>query len=402
MARADNEKIVAIAISVFLSFGLWLYVMGQTNPMKDRTIDNIPVELTNIDNVTDSNFAIIPGQNYSITVTLTGRTFDIAKIDNKNIKAVADLSGYLKKGDNNIPVKIVDLPSNIKLANKYEYPSIIVKLDSLGEKSVPVSVNITGTIKEGYGAMTPILKPSDVLVSGPASYVAQVESVIAQINLNDAYKDISGIIPLKAVDKDGKQISNVTINPRDVSVSIPIKSSKVVPVVVKTTGKLKSNKVLKSIKPEKDFVVIVGEARDLDKVTEIETVPYDITNIATSGTLSVPLKVPANIKVENNVDSINVEFIVENKLDKEITLPVGIINEKDEFSYIISNTDITAILSGAESVISPIDNKSISAYVDVSGLAEGEHSLPVKIASPQGVDIVSITPQKIGVTINKK
>ena len=52
-------------LSVFLAIVLWTVVIGGENPIKDRTIHAVPVELKNLDSLADHNLAIAGHETYT-------------------------------------------------------------------------------------------------------------------------------------------------------------------------------------------------------------------------------------------------------------------------------------------------------------------------------------------------
>ncbi|WDC83616.1 hypothetical protein PL321_13355 [Caloramator sp. mosi_1] len=118
MAVKDKQQIMAVTASIFIAFILWLYVMGEKNPVLVRTIEDIPVTLYNTENVVRSNLVMLPEQNFTINLTIKGRALDVFKVTKDDFKVEADMGGYLKRGDNNIPVEIKESPKVLKLSVK--------------------------------------------------------------------------------------------------------------------------------------------------------------------------------------------------------------------------------------------------------------------------------------------
>jgi YbbR domain-containing protein len=402
MAKKNKQQIMLSIFSLFIAFILWLYVMGDKNPIQIRVIENVPVSLVNTENITQANLVLVPNQTFTVNLTVTGRALDVFNAVPSDFKVEADMSGYLKKGDNNIPVEIKETPKGVSVVNKNGYPYIRVKLDSLIDKSVPVTVNVAGKVKEGFQHIPPILRPTEVIVSGPASYVNSVSSVVGQIDITGNYTTVNGSIPVKPVDKDGKVVPYVEVDPKYIDVSISIKPSKEVPIVVKTTGEITGNKAIKSIIPKVTKVVIIGDKEVIDKIRSIETVPYNISNLRYSVTKELLLDIPSNVTILDNIRSVNVDFVVEDIVERTFSVPITLINENTEYSYTLSDTNVSITVSGAESVLNSIGNSDFTAVVDVKDLAEGDHVALVKTTIPEIVKLKDTSPQKVAIKIAKK
>jgi YbbR domain-containing protein len=158
---------------------------------------------------------------------------------------------------------------------------------------------------------------------------------------------------------------------------------------------------LKKINQSATKVVIVGDKKDLDKVKEIETIPYDISKITSTHTDTLSLNLPEGIQVFQGISTLTVEFVVENIIESTVRIPINVINPREGYSYSNSVPDVSLTLRGAESVINSFDTSSISAIVDVNNLDVGQHNIDFKINLPSGVSVVKKVPDKISVTITK-
>lgn len=402
MDYKDKEQIMAIIASLFIAFVLWLYVMGEKNPIQTKVIQNVEVNLVNTENIEQSNLALMPNQNFTVDLTVTGRALDVYNAKPEDFRLEADMGGYLKKGDNNIPVEVKSTPKGVQVVNKNGYASIKVKLDLLVEKTVPITINITGSTKAGYGYVKPVIRPTEALISGASTYVNSVTSAYGQIDISNAQSDITSSIPIKVLDKEGRIVQNVTVEPKFIDVFVPVKLSKTVPVVVKTKGELPKDKVLKAIKSSNETLMILGDANILKKINSISTVEIELSNITSSVTKDVPLNIPKDIDVFGGIKSINVDFIVENKVEKTIRVPIEFINKNNDYTYSFEKEYVEVTFSGAESIMKEIGQEDFNVSVDLKDLGEGTYNLPIKLQSPSYIQVKSQNIEKVLVTIQKK
>lgn len=404
MARKSKQEITAIVFSLLLAFVMWIYAMTDKNPMESRNVNNIPVQLVNTEAVEQYKLALSPEQSFTVNLVVKGKALDIYNADPASYNIVADLSNIasLKKGDNIIPVDIVTPPPGITVENKPGVPyQIKVKLEALETKSIGVNINLKGSVKEGYGYLEAITKPSEVLVRGPESQVNLVNSIIGEFSINGKSNDVNGSVGIIPVDKDGNEVKYVSMASSVVDVSVPVKPAKEVDLVVKTTGELPGNKVLKKINQSDNKVMIIGDKKYLDKVKEIETVPYDLSKITSTHTDILSLNLPEGIDVSKGTNTVNVEFVVENTIENTIRIPINIINPRDGYNYSTSVPEVSLTLRGAESIINSLNTESISAIIDVNNLDTGQHNLGLVINVPNGVSIAKTVPDKVSVTITK-
>lgn len=405
MARKSKQEIMAIIGALLLAFVMWIYAMAAKNPTETKTVSNIPVQLINVEALAKHGLALDPEQNFVISLDIEGKALDVYSANNPNyFKVVADLNSAIQlgKGENNIPIEIQDLPKGVQIDNPTGIPYYIkVKLEKLEKKSVPVTINLTGTPKKGYGSLEAIKTPTEIVVTGPESLVNSVSSIVGEIDINTKASDAHGSIVIKPLNKDGEEVKNVTMERQVVDVTVPIKLAKEVEIIVKTKGRLDDNKVLRKMNPTIKKVTILGDRKYLDKVDEIQTVVYDISTISSTITDTISLNLPEGIDVFQGISTVDVEFIVENKQESSIKIPVNLINSNSEYNYSTSIADINVFFEGAESLVNAVDVEDINATVDVSNLGEGQHNLTIKLTLPNGIELVKATPEKVVVTISK-
>lgn len=405
MARKSKQEITAIIACVMLAFIMWIYAMTAKNPLDNQTVDNIPVQLINTEVLEQFDLALSPEQNFTVSLDIKGKVLDLASATNpERFSVVADFNNapVLRKGENTIPIDIIAFPNGIQIENptKLQY-SIKVKLEALEEKSIPVKINLVGSVMEGYGYLEPISKPNEMLVRGPESVVNSVKIIEGQIDITDKSDNYTRSIGIRPLDKDGKEVKYVTLGSKVVDVSVPIKPAKEVNVVVKTTGEIPGNKVLKKINQSQEKIIILGDKTYLDKVKEIETLTFDLSTIRSTHKDTLSMKLPEGIDIFSGTNTVNVEFVVENILESTISIPINIINPRGGFSYSTSVPDISITLRGAESILSTLNTDSISAIIDVNGLDEGQHSMGFEVNLPSGLAVTKRTPDKVTVTISK-
>ena len=135
-------------ICVLLSFGLWLYISNVENPLRTYELKNIPVELINEDSLTNSKFAIVNKQQFTVDLKLEGPSSEVVKVKKEDFKIIADMSTYaLKNGENTIPVQIINYPENINIKNN-GFLGIKVNLEELVQKEFTIKSKVKVTYKE--------------------------------------------------------------------------------------------------------------------------------------------------------------------------------------------------------------------------------------------------------------
>jgi YbbR domain-containing protein len=396
-----NEIIIKITC-IIAAFALWFYISNTENPAMDHVIKNVPVSLVNEERLSESNLALLPEQDLSVSLTVKGTLASVYSSQKDQFNIVADLNYYaLKKGENKIPVILKNSPNDIQILNK-DNLFITLYLDDVVEKSVPVKVSLSTKIKDGFEEFAPTSKPDSVIVSGAATYVDKVAYVEAQVTLNSYTSDLNKKATLIAKEANGDSISEdyVTIKPSNVDVSVPVNVIKTAKVNIKTTGTLGNNLQLVSITSNPAEVKYAHNVSNSIDITEIDTETIDLSKIKSSNAvLTVKLKSVSNIHLVDSDGTVTITVKADSLLNKKLSIPITVINDS-AYNYNLGITSKEITLQGFESIINKINAGNIKLVLDMSkAVGEGEQTLPLSIENlPDG--ITSSKPDELSILVN--
>lgn len=385
---------------VIAAFSLWFYIInvGDSEVTRQVTVSVNPI---NIESVTERKLAILPGQKFSVTLNVKGSPADI-ELYKDQFKVVADMSMYaLSKGEIRIPVRIDRQPVNVTILNSGAY-YVKVNFDDYMEKTVSVKVNLQGKVKDGFYAFSQNIEPREVVVSGPAKFVSQVTAVSAQQNIDNTDKDLDVTLPLKAVDAKGEEVENVTLDQHNVKISVPVKRTKTVGIKVTTKGKINNDLYLRSLTPNPEKVDIAG-GDVINSIANLETEPIDLSTITESKTISIKILNREGITLLDSDGTINVKVVVEKIVQQSFQLNIGMNNLNEAYNAELDIKKTTIKISAPESVMNGIKSENFSCSIDLASVnTEGQHSVQVNAAIPEGTERVSLSPQTVKVTLKKK
>lgn len=410
MERKRKNQIIIKLCCFIAAFALWLYISYTDNSIITQTVKNVKVELVNTDSLEERKLVELPKGGYVINLKITGLASDVRAVANRpeTFKVVADISKYsLKKGENKIPVEKVIEPNNVKVldtANMW----IVVDLDDLVERTVPVKAEKDGKPKEGFNAFDPVVKLSEVSVKGAAKYVNKVAYGIAKAKIDGLSSDATRILPINLVDSSGNPVEGVKASKEYAEVTIPIKKVKTVGIKIVTKGNIIKDILLKGLSAEPDKVDIAGTDEALSEIDSLSTEPIDLSKISLTtlqnGFMEVKLIYPNNIKLISSNGTVKVKLDGGKIGQKSINIDVQYKNLKDIYTVNPDKTTVTLVISGEESVLNNLKNEDFSAYIDFAAAVEGQNiEMPIILGNlPQGATKVSVSAEKIKVTIAKK
>lgn len=403
MVRKSRQQLIIKICCVIAAFVLWLYTSNDETVNKTYKMTNIPIEIVNEDVLIESGLILLPNQDFTTSLRITGTPAEVYSVTPKEFKIVADIGAYaLKKGGNKIPINIVKKPNrNINIINDGAM-WITISVDDYVEKSFTIKPKINGESKNGFYKEAPIITPATVVVSGAKEYMDSVEEVFAEIRMDNADKNVNLLANTKAVDKTGREIPEVQLSPKFVDVVVPIQKTKQVGINIKTKGELNANYILKSINPKVDKVVITGEPKALVGIDKLETEPIDLSILTSEKTdVKLNLILPQGIKLVQAKQHIDTQIILDKVIQKNINLSINMKNLEEGASAKLQKDSVSIVISGGKNILNSLTSSNIECFVNLQALDEGEYTIPVIIELPTGVTKISQNVEFVKVNISK-
>lgn len=422
--KSKTENIIVKICCIIASFALWLYIFNIENPIKEQKI-TVPVNIVNKESMNELELALMPKEVNTVTLIIKGNVKDIYSVKAEDFKVEADLNSFgLKKGENKIPVKVKKSPGSIKIVNEENLWTKIT-LDKLKSKTVPIKIKVTGTPKDGYAALNPIIKEETATIYGTETYINKVKEVVGKCNIEGKSSEIKTNISLQAKTYDGDIINEVSVEPSKVYVKIPLTRIKRIPVNMRLSEDISNNKNIESITPLQSEVEISGEEEVIQNIKYIDTEMININSIKigqeniesnlvvpkgvilVSGNNTIKLKVKFKViedkkEDEKNKDKDKEENKEDKIIEKKATKDINIINEPKDKEVLLSQSNVTINMKGNKDVIDKINVNNIKCYVDLKNVSLGENIVKVIVDMGDNKIDYSVNLDSIKVTVKEK
>lgn len=393
--RNWHLKLGALALATVLYTG-FVY----SGSFSEQTFSGVPVEAVNL-----------PSAAYPLTQNLG--TVDVryrlaadaaSRVTVESFAVTVDLAEYdmdLAPEPQALPISVRSLADGVEVLN-YTPTTVAVALDRLGQREVPVVVE-RGEVPEGLSIGTPRLSDRTVVATGPESQLGRVERAVARVQIFDSGIDIQRQVDLVPVDVDGAQVPSVELEPATVTVEIDVRAvetSKTVPVRPLTSGSVAEGFEMVAISAEPSVVTIFGLPDDLAQVEEVSTVPIGIAGLTQANEFDAELTLPEGTRLAAGTDPVVVTIEVQASVATRTILLGVVCQGADEgFACLPQQEQVAVLVSGPAAVLADLDIASLSVVVDVGGLDPGQHQLTPSIGLPDGVELVSISPSAVPVTL---
>lgn len=392
---ASNSALMAL--SLILAVLAWVVAVEEGDPtVEERYSQVIPVTLSNMPEgmVVLEEFA----EHVQVTVRAPQSVWNALEID--DFVATVDLTD-VGAGTHRVPIQLTLDRQPAQIVSDPEY--VTVQLEPEAEQTVPVRVQVEGEPTLGYIMHTLIVTPSQVMVNGPSTYVAQVVEAVAEVSVQDVNTDVGGEFQLRAVDREGQPVSHVTLARQLADVHIPLELSlyyRSLVVRVTLKGQFTPGYRITEIFVDPPSVTVFGSPGVIAALPGyIETVPIDLEGANADVVGRPALNVPANVSVvldEQPLVRVSIEPI-QSSATQVITPELQ--GLEPGFTATVSPETVAVILSGPMPLLETLEADDVRLVLDLFDLSAGTHQIEPRIVAPEGVTAQSINPATVQVEI---
>jgi len=336
--------------------------------------------------VTDNIQELVPSVDMVIEVTQANYERATAAIYNPHF----ELTQITSEGENTL--NIVYSSQAYGQVISCEPNTVTVHAERYITRRVPVVVELSGTMPEGYYLKSYKADPLSLSVSGPQNLVSTVTRVVVHLDQSDLSGErpsdrMSLAIELQqsdgtTVNSEKLTVTNQSVITNSLIVETELSPLKSLPLDAKAfvTGTPAEGYKLKHIELAEESIPVAGASEILDALTVITTdAPLDITDATESMSGYVRLRrltgIDSTLPTEIGVTAVIEEETLTRRLQ---ALSIGVRGQTSQKVTLMP--DVTNVaFTGPYSFIKELDGKSVSLYVDVTGLEEGTHVLPLQI-----------------------
>ncbi|MDR0859220.1 MAG: hypothetical protein LBN97_09350, partial [Oscillospiraceae bacterium] len=184
--------------SVLFAFAIWLYVANVENKDIEQQISNIAVNYIGEDALLSSKNYIVTGkESPTVTITFYGKRNVINRLLSADLTATVDLSMVNAKGAVNCAYT-VNYPSNVRpdeIIEARRVPTnVIVRVDEVVTKEIPVRGNLEGNVAVGYIAEKPIVTPAVLNIRGPKTRLDEISFALVTAAREDLSENLAAVV----------------------------------------------------------------------------------------------------------------------------------------------------------------------------------------------------------------
>lgn len=403
-----NRPNVLIYVSLICAVGVFLLVDSQVITLTETDAKIIKDQSVEI-NYNEEAY-VLEGIPENVDITLIGSKSAIYLATQLGEhKVTLDLSNY---GVGTYKVDLRYNHSGEAVDYKLDPSTVTIKISEKVSEVKPLSYDLLNEDKlDSKLSISNIkLDNSEIIVKSSQEILDKVAVVKAlvdasQIDTKDSGKFTIESATLVAYDELGNKLDNIEMVPSKVSAEVTVDSYHATkPVNIITTGEMKSGKAIASISSSVSEVEVYGEKSVVDAIDAIET-SLDISTIDSEKSISVNLIKPNGVRYLSQSNT-NVKISIGDQVQRKIEgLKVRQEGLGEGLSAGASSKDqtIDVIVKGVDSVVNKdISDTDIYAYVDLTGLKAGTHTVKVMARISDQRVTVQVVQTEITVKITQK
>ena len=418
ISRILGSRAFLMALSLLTAVVFWSILVASDGTLtREKTFQNVAVSVTGESTlksrgyiVMDDLDSLISGVKLTVEVTQS----NYSRVSGTSYNPHIDLTQVTGEGEN-----VLNVAFSSQLYGPVvscEPSSVRVNVERYITRRVPVVLETSGGLP-GYYLDSAKTDPTMLSVSGPQSLVSQVARAVASIDVSllsgERRSDRNSVqIRLQyaagnTVESDLIEITNQTVLTDTVVVETELVPMREVPLEVESlvTGEPAEGYELLEVTVSQESLLIAAADEVLDAITVLTTdQPLSIEGATQDVTGTVRLRRPTGIENTVPYDVTVTARIGETTAQRTLRqVQVEVDGLDDSLRVSLSREKQTVQLTGPYTFINGLSQSDVRLFVDVNGLGEGTHVVPVQISIDNAPEFAcALSSPEITVTIRAR
>ncbi len=394
-----RRDLALFATAAGLALVIWFVITDSENVTVTEPLGfALPVQAVNI----PSDLAVA-SRVPPVVIEIAGREDDVGRATPDDFVATVDLTG-LPPGAHEIAVNIRSRDEDVTVRS-VQPQSVVVILESVVSRQVPVAVEIENSPPLGFDVGAPVTAESLVTVSGIPQLVRLVDTAVARIDIRGATVTVDATVSLQARTSTGAAVGQVQISPPSIEVEVPVEQAvfrRAVAVTPRIHGEPAPGFRVRSISVEPVTAVVVGTLADLEAAGSATTEPVEISDRRSDLRASAVVVPPSGLTLEQPGLTVIVTVgLAPFTVEAVFPVPVEVTGLGGGLSVSLAPRRVAVRVRGPAPDIAELDASSFRVTVNAIGVQPGVHTEAVQVAFSGDLDIVSVAPREVTLVVER-
>ncbi|MDE2746040.1 MAG: CdaR family protein [Chloroflexota bacterium] len=399
MRRAAQEATLLVTV-VVLALVVWFVIADAENrEIETRLGFSLQVEVIDL----GSNLVIV-GDPLPVSVTVVGREDDVESARPEHFKATVSLRNRVA-GRHSLPVRVEAVEGDVRVRAVLPETAVVVIQETV-EREVPVIVEASNPPPLGFRVGAPEVLPDSAVVSGIASEVEAVDSLVARLDLGGATVSVERSVILEARTAGGGAVTQIVVNPRFAQVRVPIEQElfrRTASVLPDIAGTPAEGFRVRAVRVSPSTVDVLVSVDVLDDETRVLTQPVDISGVDGNVSTAVQLVFADGASAAGDSDTTaRVDVLIE-PIITSVRLPIVVetFAVRDGLELALARpASVHVTLRGPVVLISGLNGPLEPIRVNLGSFPAGLHQIDLSWTPPDGIELVELSPARLTVTLS--
>ena len=400
-----DDRRIRLALAVLGAVIAWMVVTIIVQPGTTNMIYNVPVDYTYDSSAyTSRGLSIVSAEDKTVNLKLSGDGYTIGGLAASDFVVYPDWSSVRDSGEKNLRLLVRganSLLNGITVTIDGSDNTVDVVFDVVEEKTLPVTTTTNYlTISDGYILYSTEVSKETVTLSGPSSELDKVATCTAEVTYTgELDSSVTLETPLRFYTSGGTEVKfeYTELEESTVDVTLQVYKMATLPVNVTFINAPRGfdNSVLVYALSRQQLKV-AGPAEKIDALSTLSIGTIDLSTFSLNKTYEMPIDLPSDIYLLDNISSITVSFDCSNLETKTLNLPsscVQVVNLPSTYQLTVETDRLmNVILCGPKGAMETLTPEQVVIEIDAEdfSVATGQQNIACRLYVPSNVKIFAL------------
>ena len=400
-----DDRRIRLALSILGAIVAWMIVTIIVQPGTTNMIYNVPVDYTYDSSAyTSRGLSIVSAEDKTVNLKLSGDGYTIGGLAASDFVVYPDWSSVRDSGEKNLRLLVRganSLLNGITVTIDGSDNTVDVVFDVVEEKTLPVTTTTNYlTISDGYILYSTEVSKETVTLSGPSSELDKVATCTAEVTYTgELDSSVTLETPLRFYTSGGTEVKfeYTELEESTVDVTLQVYKMATLPVNVTFINAPRGfdNSVLVYALSRQQLKV-AGPAEKIDALSTLSIGTIDLSTFSLNKTYEMPIDLPSDIYLLDNISSITVSFDCSNLETKTLNLPsscVQVVNLPSTYQLTVETDRLmNVILCGPKGAMETLTPEQVVIEIDAEdfSVATGQQNIACRLYVPSNGKIFAL------------